>query len=60
MALRIDHPPYRWEAARKMYVDHMRSQGHGGDDWDSLPSTTRQDWLLRAESYEIKANRRVT
>lgn len=57
MSFRIDHPPYRWEAAKKLYIEHMRGQGYGGDDWDTAPSMIRQLWLERAEKAELTARR---
>lgn len=48
MSYRIDYTAEIREEGRRMYIEHMRSQGYGGDNWDSLPSGTRELWAERA------------
>lgn len=57
MSIRIDYSKEVREEAKRMYVEHMRSQGYGGDGWDSLPSTTRELWIERAAKKAIASTR---
>ena len=39
-----------YDLARELYVEHMRTHGYLGDDWETLDEFIKSMWFRRAKA----------